>query len=172
MLYKNLNKKIIHKNINKLRSLNYNAYRWWRQYDSPNKPLDKKSPLWDKILNGDFEFSHFYWQAKFNEIEINKIYSQCNPDLSLFNERASLQRARRKRLWIDFEKDEKNRLEQLQKEFIANFFISKKEYEEELIEFGSSIKNFYIYCENKFGKRIKKLSKRGRPKKLMNESIT
>ena len=107
MLYKNLNKKIIHKNINKLRSLNYNAYRWWRQYDSPNKPLDKKSPLWDKILNGDFEFSHFYWQAKFNEIEINKIYSQCNPDLSLFNERASLQRARRKRLWIDFEKDEK-----------------------------------------------------------------
>ena len=49
--------------------------------------------------------------------------------------------------------------------------VSKKEYEEELIEFGSSIKNFYIYCENKFGKRIKKLSKRGRPKKLMNESI-
>ena len=52
------------------------------------------------------------------------------------------------------------------KEFIANFFITKEEYKEELEKFGSSIKDYYIYCEDKFGKRVKKLSTRGRPKKI------
>lgn len=166
MLYKNLNKNLIQKNINKLQPLSYNKFRWWRRYFSPNKPLTNTSSLWDKILNGDFDFSNFYWQAQLAEIEINKIYQECYPDFSLFNEKASLLRNKRKRLWEDFEKDENNKLKQLQKEFIANFFITKEEYKEELEKFGSSIKDYYIYCEDKFGKRVKKLSTRGRPKKI------
>ena len=50
--------------ISQLQPLNYNQFRWWRRFDSPNKPLHKNSDLLRKIRNGDYEFSHYYWQAR------------------------------------------------------------------------------------------------------------
>ena len=101
-LYNVSNEKHILKEISKLQPLNYNQFRRWRRFDTPNKPLHKYSALIDKIKNGDYDFSHYYWQAKYAEIEINEIFDDTYPDAALFNEKASLHRARRKRLFDDF----------------------------------------------------------------------
>ena len=112
-----VDEKIVLKEIKKLQPLNYNQFRWWRRFDSPNKPLHKNTDLLRKIQNGDYDFSHFFWQAKYTELEINKLYDKCYPDYTLFNEKNALNSARRERLWNDYEKDETNKLNQIIKEF-------------------------------------------------------
>jgi hypothetical protein len=49
--------------FSKLRKLKYNQFRWWRMYDNPNPTKPKHSMLIDKIRNGDFDYSHFRYQA-------------------------------------------------------------------------------------------------------------
>ena len=161
-----INEKIVLKEIKKLQPLNYNQFRWWRRFESPNKPLHKNSPLLDKIKNGDYDFSQYYWQAKYVELEINKLYNECYPDHTKFNEKNAMNGARRKRLWNDFEKDETDKLKQIEKDFYLIFKMTKSDIKKEMETFGFSLEKFYIYCENKFGKRNKKLSTRGRPKKI------
>jgi hypothetical protein len=78
-----------------------------------------------KIQNGDYDFSHLYWQAKYTELEIDKIYNECYPDYTLFNEKNAMNGARRKRLWDDFEKDEKDKLFQIEKDFPLTFRMSR-----------------------------------------------
>ena len=156
------------KEISKLQPLNYNQFRWWRRFDTPNKPLHKYSALIDKIRNGDYDFSHFYWQAKYAEIEINEIFNDTYPDAALFNEKASLHRARRKRLLEDFEKDEKQKLSQLEKDFYHHFNMSRYVIREEMGDFDGDLEKFYNYCQVQFGTRQEKINKRGRkPKKYL-----
>ena len=96
----------LEKKFSKLRKLNYNAFRWWRMYDNPNKPLCNRSPFRDRILNGDFDYSHYKYQADWCEHEMNDIARECGDDIGKFVEKTSLLRSRRKRLLEDFEKDE------------------------------------------------------------------
>jgi hypothetical protein len=167
MIYQ-INEKILKREINKLYPLKYNRFFWWRKYSPINKPLPPKSPLWDKILNGDFEFSHFYWQAKQAELEINQLHDEMYEiDPSQFSYESKMVRLRREKLLQDFEKDENLKLKELENQFISNFFISPKEYKEEIEEFGDTIKSLYIHCKSKYGKRIVIKSKRGRPKKSL-----
>lgn len=161
-----VNEKLVLKEIKKLQPLNYNRFMWWRRYTSKTQPLHKNSDLLSKIQNGDYEFSQFYWQAQYTELEINEIYDEHYPDFQKFNEKNAVNGARRKRLWADFEKEENNRLNQIVKDFYINFKMEKSQVKEEMEEFGNSIEKFYIYCEKKFGKRNKPLSTRGRPKKI------
>ena len=167
MIYQ-INEKILKREIKKLHSLKYNRFFWWRKYSPINKPLPPKSPLWDRILNGDFELSHFYWQAKQAELEINQLYNEIGKkDPSKFVYESKMVRLRREKLLQDFEKDENLRLEELENKFIENFFISRKEFKKEIEEFGDTIESLYIHCKSKYGKRIVIKSKRGRPKKSL-----
>tara|TARA_R100001163_G_scaffold25576_1_gene20987 strand:- start:3069 stop:3572 length:504 start_codon:yes stop_codon:yes gene_type:complete len=164
-LYK-INEKQVLKEIKKLQPINYNQFRWWRRFEPKNKPLHKHSDLLRKIQNGDYDFSQYYWQAKYAELEINKIYDECYPDFTKFNEKNALNGARRKRLWADFEKDEADKLNKIPKDFYLTFKMTKNEVKEEMSKFGNSLEKFYIHCEKKFGKRNKLMSTRGRPKKI------
>ena len=74
------NEELIRKQISKLQPLNYNQFRWWRKFDQPQKSLPNNAPLLDKIKNGDLEFSHYYWQAKFTELAINEAFNEYNGD--------------------------------------------------------------------------------------------
>jgi hypothetical protein len=133
----------------------------------PNKPLHKYSDLLDKIQNGDYEFSHYYWQARYAEIEINDLHHETYPDAVLFNEKNAMNGARRKRLWDDFEKDEKERINGIEKDFYMKFKMSRKQVKEEMGEFGGTLENFYHYCDKEFGTRREKLQTRGRPRKVI-----
>ncbi len=37
---------------------------WWRTHCDKTEPLSKRVPLRDRIVNGDFDFSSYYWQAQ------------------------------------------------------------------------------------------------------------
>lgn len=163
-LYNIPNEDIILEKISNLQPLNYNQFRWWRKFDQPNKPLQGRASLLAKIQNGDFEFSHYYWQAKYIEIELNQKYKESS-DGQQYSESTRMDRARRKRLWEDFEKDEAKKLETLKKEFTKEFFIEGDQYEDEFERFDGTLEEFYNYCSKEYGKNLYRKPGRGRPKK-------
>jgi hypothetical protein len=80
-------------------------------------------------------------------------------------ELTQLDRARKKRLWDDFERDEGEKLTQLKKGFVREFHITEEDYEEEINKFGGTIEELYIYIKDRYGKRIMPLERRGRKPK-------
>lgn len=161
------NEELILKEISKLRPLNYNRFMWWRRFDQKKRSLDNKSPLLDKIKNGDLEFSHYYWQALYTEIEMNEKYNECI-DGQHWIEQCRVDRERRRRLYADFEKDEAEKLKILRREFSKEFHMTKEDYDREILEFGGTLLKLYFHCEMRYGKKIKITSKRGRPRKYGN----
>jgi hypothetical protein len=146
--------------FSKLRKLKYNQFRWWRIYDNPNPPKPKHSLLIDKIKNGDFDYSHYRFQAIWCEHEMNKIYQKIGPDdMGRFVEETSLLRTRRKRLLEDYYKDEENKLEELISGFSRTFRLPKDEIKAFMEEFGGTIEEMYIYLEKKYPPKEFKLPK-------------
>jgi len=158
------NEELVLREISKLQPLNYNRFMWWRRFDQKNRPLDKKAPLLDKIKNGDLEFSHYYWQALYTEIEMNEKRNECIDDQHWI-EQTRVDKQRRRRLYDDFEKDETEKLATLRKEFSKEFRMTKEDYDNEILEFGGTLLQLYRHCEIKYGKKIRIKSKRGRPRK-------
>ena len=89
-----------------LQKLNYNQFRWWRMYDVKKKPLAAYCSLRDRIANGDYDFSHYWYQAAWVEHDINDLAIKCKDDAGLFSEKVQVLSARRKRLYEDYEKDD------------------------------------------------------------------
>lgn len=165
MLYKTSDEKIVRQKIKQLQPLNYNQFFWWRRYTTKTQPLPKKSTFLDRIKNGEYEFSHFYWQWKLSEIELNEIFETYNNDHQRLVESNQVDLARRKRLIEDFEKDETTKLEALQKGFLREFVMTKDEYEEHITNFDGTTEEFYMYCLKTFDRSGRSIERRGRPPK-------
>lgn len=153
-MYNTFPLEIIESKLAKLKPSKYNRFFWWRRWSQKNQLLDKNSSFFDKIQNGDFEESPYFWQIKYCEYEINQKQIQFK-DYQRFLEESKLDRIRRRRLIDDYEKDETERLVLLKKEFINNFHFNEKTLEEELLSFDGTIKDFYIHCNTKYCKKIK-----------------
>lgn len=155
-------KEVILKKLSNYTPLKYNQFYWWRNWGPKNKPLFNSRPLLDRIKNGDFDFSIYYWQALYFELEARELVQEsigaqgANPKLALAIER-------KKRLWQDFERDEPQKLQTLQKEFLREFKMTREEYYEQIEDFSGDLEEFYYRCEQLFDKKPR--SKRGRPKK-------
>ena len=113
-------KQAVENHLKNYQPLNYNRFRWWRWYEAKNKPLPYKSDFRDKIFNGDFDHSCYMFQAYLCEHMLNEIESECDNDIAKFNERGAVLKARRKRLWEDYEKDEFDRLQSLYSQFVKH----------------------------------------------------
>ena len=164
-----LSRKQLDKEFSKLRKLKYNQFRWWRMYDNPNKPLDKRALFRDRILNGDFDHSHYIFQAMWCEHEMNDVAVNCGDDLQKYVEKTSLLRTRRKRLLEDFERDENEKLEGLIKGFTDNFRCTKDQVYEEIFKCSGELIDLYYIIEEKY-KIVPMpypLKRRGRPKKVI-----
>ena len=148
------NEDLVLQEISKLRPLNYNRFMWWRRFDQKKRPLDKKAPLLDRIKNGDLEFSHYYWQALYTEIEMNEKRNECIDDQHWI-EQSRVDKQRRRHLWEDFEKDEAEKLKMIRKLFSKEFRMTLEDYDDVILEFEGTLQQFYNYCEIKFGKKIK-----------------
>jgi len=162
-----LSRKQVDKELSKLQKINYNQFRWWRMYQPKNKLLHHRKPLDERILNGDFDYSCYKVQSYWCEYQLNDILESCNGDHENYIEKSKLMMARRKRLLEDFEKDEKERLESIVKEFRNRFICSKEQVEEEMSNYNGSLIDFYHYMKEKYSISIKSVinKKRGRPKK-------
>jgi hypothetical protein len=130
-------------------------------YDNLTPPLPNKSPLIDKILNGDFDYPHYKLQAELVEHELNELVKKCGGNNEKFGEKSSLLRTKRKRLLDDFEKEENAKLRQLVIEFTKNFEATKEQIEEEMLRFVGNLGEFYYYMGVRFQK-IQNPNKRGR----------
>jgi hypothetical protein len=104
------------------------------------------------------------WQVWLVEHELNETWSNSKNDMGMFLENTSVQRARRKRLTEDFEKEEFERMHSLYEHFFKYFDIDKDQLEEEMLKCSGELKDLYYIVENKYEPKIVK-SRRGRPKK-------
>ena len=155
-IYRIQNEDLVLEEVSKLRPLKYNKFQWWRRFASPNKPLEDKAVLIDKIKNGDLEFSNYYWQALYTELELNAKREEVK-DGREWIETTQVSRARRKRLWEDFEKDEAKKLEYIKKQFVKIFKMTPEDYEEQLLKIDGTLEDFYYRCESLFGFKSKEL---------------
>tara|TARA_R100001460_G_scaffold30904_1_gene60979 strand:+ start:2265 stop:2780 length:516 start_codon:yes stop_codon:yes gene_type:complete len=164
-----LSRSRLKKEFSKLQKLNYNQFRWWRMYESKNKPLKATASFRDTILNGDYDFSHYWYQAAWVEHDIDDLEIECADDAGKFVEKASILRSRRTRLLEDYERDESDKLNRLEKEFIGNFVITEDQIRKEMVEWSGDLINFYYHIEDNYQKlNIPSYGKkkRGRPRKI------
>ena len=139
-------REVVMKHIKKLQPLNYNKFMWWRTHTDKVMPLGKRAPLKERILNGDFEPSSYFWQAQFalytalDKVNLEKDNHQNQIEM------LQVDMARHKRLMEDFEKEEPSRLEALYEAFTSAFQITREELEEKLIQWPSDIMSFYESC--------------------------
>jgi hypothetical protein len=130
----------------------YDRYMWWRSYTLRNKPLTNRHPLRDRILNGDFDLGPYVFEIELVEHRINE-KSQTHKHEDTFREDIQLDKARRKRLQEDRDKDEAIKLEELRKAFVFEFRMTKEQYDKEVVKPNKDLISFYYKIEDKFGKR-------------------
>jgi hypothetical protein len=171
MLYNTSDPKLVHREIKKLQPLNYNKFMWWRRFNTKTQPLPRGAKFLDRIKNGEYEFSHYYWQWKLTELEINALCVEYKGDIQKLLENNAVDLARRKRLIDDFEKDENARLKALKDGFMREFVMTREEFEEHTIEFGGTTEEFYFYCLKTFDRSGKQMERRGRPKKVAQNEL-
>lgn len=128
----------------------YDRFMWWRSYVPKNRPLHNKNYLRDKIVNGDFDIAPFIYEVELVEHRLNQKHKEIFPDTSKYLEVTSMDRARRKRLIEDAEKDEANKLSTLTKEFMKYYKLTKKQVEEEMLNSDGTLLEFFDYMHDKY----------------------
>ena len=131
----------------------YDRFKWWRNYVSKTKPLFDRTPLRDRILNGDFDFGPYKFEAEVVEHRLNKKAIELHNDQGRYIEETSLDRARRKRLLEDFESDEKRKLEQLTRNFRDLIGKPEEEILNELQDYSGTLIEFYFYITDKYPRK-------------------
>ena len=157
---------VVNKELSKLKPLNYNKFMWWRTHSQPGAPLSKRSPLKDRIVNGDFDFSCYYWQAQSAAIQARKKVNVNKDNHQLQYEKTMVDVARYRRLLVDFEKEESARIEALIDAFTVSFKINREELLDRLCNWSSDLLSFYESLEEFSRPTAVEIRKRGRPRKL------
>ena len=103
----------------------YNKFYWWRRFKM-RETLHPYKPLYDKIKNGDYEVSDYFYQAKYElELMEEKLSSIRNPEEQ--HEQRGLYMERYRRLNEDYAKDEANIMKDLIKDFKITFRVTEEE---------------------------------------------
>ncbi len=166
MIYSpSLTRRQLQNRFSKLQKLNYNQFRWWRMYESKNKPLKGKASFRDRILNGDYEVSCYLDQARWCEHEINDLYERYKNDDVQLSENTKMWKARRSRLIEDYDREELEKLTAITNGFHQNFQITKDEVKKEMVNCRGSLIDLYYIIEEKYKIKYIIHEKRGRPKK-------
>jgi len=131
----------------------YDRFMWWRSYTLRNNPLSNKHPLRDRILNGDFDLGSYTFEIELVEHSLNEKHQKLGHDEVQLREAVQMDKARRKRLQQDRDKDEVKKLEDLKRAFLDEFKMTEKQYEREVIKPNKDIISFYFKREDKYGKR-------------------
>ena len=168
-------REVVMEHIKKLQPLNYNKFMWWRTHTDKVVPLGKRAPLKERILNGDFNPSSFFWQAQLALYTAKDKLDLTKHDVRYQIEICAVDFARHKRLMEDFEKEETTRMEALYDAFTSAYQITKEELEEKFLNFHGTILDFYNYADNFLhttpAENRKNMRGRGRPKKVKTEPI-
>ena len=143
-------KEVIDFEISKLQPLKYNRFFWWRNYTTKAKPLHKYQPLINKIKNGDFDPSPYRWMAQKAILEAQNKIDLTKDDHQKQSEIAAMDIARYRRLMVDFEKDETERLKLLYNDFRLSFRLDEETVQDEMFNFDGTLEEFYHYIRKKY----------------------
>ena len=168
-------REVVMEHIKKLQPLNYNKFMWWRTHTDKVVPLGKRAPLKERILNGDFNPSSYFWQAQLSLYTAKDKLDLTIHDSQYQIELCAVDFARYKRLMEDFEKEETSRIDALYDAFTDAFRITKEELEEKFLKFNGTILDFYNYAEQFLyttpAENRKNMRGRGRPPKIKTETV-
>ena len=145
MIPTKLPRPFLEEQLSKLTPKRYNQFVWWRRYES-RQTLPERSPLYDKIVNGDYEHSDYFYQA---EMETYLLQDRIK-DIRFYEdqlEHRSLFGARWKRLMDDYAKDEKEILRKMKKDFKGTFGISGDELELIMEDFDGTTLDLYTHVK-------------------------
>ena len=135
----------------------YDRFMWWRSYTPKNKPLDKRKPLIDRILNGDFEVGPYLMeielvQHNMNDKYLSSITTFGEVDHSKYHQETSIDRARMKRLLEDHEKEEFRKLDDIKRQFVVKFKMTSEQYDKEVLNTSAKdLADFYFKMDKKYG---------------------
>lgn len=133
--------------ISTFQKKNYDRWYWWRRFQ-PRQTLHKYNRLDQRIPNGDFEVSDYYWQIKYEDVlEQEAIANEINPDKK--HEIRCMFGERRRRLTKDYEADEAKILDEMYKAFKNELGMKRDEVDDEMINFDGTLAEFYTYLTNK-----------------------
>ncbi len=145
MIPTKLPRPFLEEQLSKLTPKRYNQFVWWRRYEV-RQTLQDRSPLYDKIVNGDYEHSDYFYQA---EME-NYLLADKIKDIKYFEDQLdhrSLFGARWKRLMDDYAKDEKEILRKMKKDFKGTFGIPGDELELIMEDFDGTTLDLYTHVK-------------------------
>jgi len=130
----------------------YDRFMWWRSYTPKSKPLHPRQPLIDRLRNGDFDMAPYRFEAEIVEHRMNEKYVELKGHSGEWNEATSVDRARRKRLLEDYDKEETKRLDELKRLFVQTFKMTKEDYDVEVeMTDAEDLVDFYFKMEEKYG---------------------
>jgi len=132
--------------IDHLSTKKYNRFQWWRRYHDVQE-LDEKAPMMRKILNGDYDYTSYFYQAQH---EVYRMSDEVNN--MKFGEdridRINLYMERYRRLMEDSHKEEDKRFNGLKKRLSKEFKMTKEAIELVMEDFEGSIEDLYLYLVN------------------------
>ena len=125
----------------------YNKFWWWRRFQ-PRQTLHKYRRLDERIPNGDFEVSDYYWQLQYEDVlEQEATDKEPNPDKK--HEIRCMFGERRRRLSKDYEADEDKILDEMYKAFKNELGLNLDQVDNEMLNFDGTLAEFYYYLTNK-----------------------
>jgi hypothetical protein len=119
----------------------YNQFYWWRRFKA-RETLHPYKPLYDKIKNGDYEMSDYFYQAK-HELELLNEKLIGVIDVKARHEITGLSMERYRRLMNDYEKDEEKIIQQLKKDFKTVFQVPEEEMDRYMEECDGDLMCLY-----------------------------
>ena len=125
----------------------YNKFYWWRRFQ-PRQTLHKLNRLEQRIPNGDFEVSDYYWQLQYEDV-LEQADLANEPSVDRQHEIRSLYGERKRRLTKDYEADEAKILDEMYKAFKNELGMKRDEVDDEMLNFDGTLAEFYYYLTNK-----------------------
>ena len=133
--------------ISTFQKKNYDRWYWWRRFQ-PRQMLHPYRRLDERIPNGDFEVSDYYWQIKYEDVlEQEALANEDSTDKR--HEIRCLYSERKRRLSKDYEADEAKILNEMYKAFRNELGMKQDQVDEEMINFDGTLAEFYTYLTNK-----------------------
>jgi hypothetical protein len=126
---------------------NYDRWYWWRRFQ-PRQTLHKYRRLDERIPNGDFEVSDYYWQLQYEDV-LEQEATDKEPNLDKKHEIRCMFGERRRRLSKDYEMDEKKILDEMYKAFKTELRMTREQVDDEMLNFDGTLSEFYYYIYNK-----------------------
>jgi hypothetical protein len=108
-------------------------------------------PLYNKIINGDYETSDYYYQAEHE----NYLLEDAIKDIKYYEDKMDkigLFRTRYKKLHEDFLREETEIMTKMKKDFIREFKITREELEAVMETFDGTVLEMYEYLKEIKGK--------------------